>query len=78
MTQTKIFTTSEVSSKLFVAKSGDGYTTFSDAMLIDGKVAAGPRSFMVKTKDLPEFVELVNAAKAAWDKAKQVEKETNA
>jgi len=78
MAETKIYTTSQVNTKLFTANSGEGYTTFSEAMVMDNKVVAGPRNFMVKTKDLAEFVELTIAAYSAWDKANQVEKETNA
>lgn len=78
MANIRILTTSEARSKTFVATSGQGYTVFADAMTIDGKVCAGPKQFMIKTADLNEFVELVNATKAAWEKAKQVEQETNA
>jgi hypothetical protein len=60
-----------------MSSSGDAYTTFSEAMhTSDGKLA-GPKQFMIKTADLSEFLELVTAAKAAWDKAKTLEKETN-
>ncbi len=77
MTKIRILTTSEAQSKHFVGTSGAGYTIFSEAMLIDNKVCAGPRQFMVKTAELDEFVELVTAARDAWKKAKEVETKTN-
>lgn len=74
---TRVFTTSQVESKVFIASSAEVYTTFSLAMEIDGKKTAGPRQFMIKTSELEEFTALVNSADAAWKRAKNIEKLEN-
>jgi hypothetical protein len=79
MPNIKIYTTSEASTKHYLASSGQVYTTFSEAMFLqsEGKTVAGPKQFMIKTTELDEFVELVTTARDAWKKAKEVEIQTN-
>jgi hypothetical protein len=78
MLKTRILTTSEARSKHFIGSSGQGYTTISETLqLSDGKVVAGPRNFMVKTAELDEFVELVIATRDAWNRAKEIELNSN-
>ncbi len=72
--KTKIFTTSEVKSKHFIASSGDGYSVFSEAMnLNNGNTVAGPKNLMIKTSELEEFAALATAALDNWKKAKEIE-----
>ncbi len=76
---TKIYTTSTVETKHFRAQSGDAYTVIADNMkMSDGSTSSGPRQYMIKTAELEEFAELVIAARDAWRKAKEVEKQNNA
>ncbi len=78
MVNTKLLLTSWAETPLFKALTGEVYTTFGDAMkMTDGTVSMGPRQFMIKTADLSQFLELVEGAKKAWDRAKEVEKMAN-
>ncbi len=74
----KVFTTSEAETKHFHASSGNAYTTFSSMIeLSGGERTAGPKQFLIRTTELDEFVEIAIAARDAWRKAKDVEKQNN-